>query len=67
MDTRTFLVEISYYTSGSYGDRDKEFIEKVVTIEKNLLLNIDSIRKTLRKEFDIQTRFKIEKMEYLGF
>ncbi len=67
MDTRTFLVEISYYTSGSYGDRDKECIEKVVTIEKDLLLNIDSIRKTLRKEFDIQTRFKIEKMEYLGF
>ncbi len=67
MDTRTFLVQISYYSSGSYGDMDKEFLEKVVTIEKNSLLDIDSIRKILRKEFDIQTRFKIEKMEYLGF
>lgn len=38
MDTKTFLVQISYFQSGSYGDMDKEFIEKVVTIEKKFII-----------------------------
>lgn len=64
---KKFLVKISYYTSGSYGDQDKNTEEAVVSFCEADLENIDNLRRKINERFSMAGKnFSIDKFFYLG-